>query len=194
MGESTQKSKLFEDLADLYAEMEAAYNRVADRLGLSCDGCQDNCCTSFFQHHTHVEWAYLWEGLKACGQDRQKRFLQKAADYVDNSRLILARGDTPKIMCPLNEDGRCRLYTHRLMICRLHGVPNQFVRPDGKALRFPGCRTCQERYTGLEQTPVLDRTAFYKRLAALEMAYVGGRPRPRVRLTLAEMLVHGPPR
>ncbi|MBW2108451.1 MAG: hypothetical protein JRI36_07300 [Deltaproteobacteria bacterium] len=193
MGERQEKSKLFQDLADLYAEMEAAYNLVADGLGLSCDGCPDNCCTSFFQHHTRVEWAYLWEGLRACAEDRQKRFLKKAADYVEKSRLTLSQGGTPKIMCPLNEDGRCRLYTHRLMICRLHGVPNRFTRPDGKIMRFPGCTICQRLYTDMEQTPVLDRTAFYKRLASLEMAYTGGRPRPGVRLTLAEMLVYGPP-
>jgi len=98
-------------------------------------------------------------------------------------------------MCPLNEKGLCQLYAHRLMICRMHGVPNRFVRPDGKAMRFPGCARCQGLYANLDEVPLLDRTPFYRDLASLEMAVMKskGNPLPKVRLTLAEMLIQGPP-
>jgi hypothetical protein len=98
-------------------------------------------------------------------------------------------------MCPLNRDGLCGLYEHRLMICRMHGIPNIFVRPDGKKMSFPGCFRCQELCSQLKEVPVLDRTSFYRDLAALEMALMGpkGKSLPRVRLTIAEMLGHGPP-
>jgi hypothetical protein len=195
MKERTPKSKLFQDLAKLYAGMEAAYRVAADRLGLSCKGCSDNCCTSFFQHHTYIEWAYLWEGMAALPEKLRRIFVERARDYVGESQVLLAQGKSPRIMCPLNEDGLCQAYEHRLMICRMHGVPNHFVRPDGKTMRFPGCIRCQELYADLTEVSTLDRTPFYQGLASLEMAFVKyqGRAMPRVKLTLAEMLVQGPP-
>jgi len=99
-------------------------------------------------------------------------------------------------MCPVNDDGRCGLYRHRLMICRLHGVPNRLALPTGRVLSFPGCWKTQE--LTLAQggaVPVMDRTPFYRELLALEAALVGpalGRL-PKVDLTLAQMLMAGPP-
>jgi len=195
MPESPVKRRLLAKLSILYAEMEQAYDRVASPLGLSCKGCVHNCCTSYFLHHTYIEWAYLWDGMKACDEEKRNRFLRRAETYVHEAGPVLAQGIRPAIMCPLNEDGLCRLYGHRLMICRMHGVPNRFVRPDGKKLHFPGCTTCQERYADQIEVPVLDRTDFYRRLADLERQWVeqARRPLPRVKLTLAEMLVKGPP-
>jgi hypothetical protein len=97
-------------------------------------------------------------------------------------------------MCPLNEEGLCVLYPHRLMICRLHGVPSALTRPDGQTMRFPGCFRCQE-VVGEKETPALDRTALLRRLAGLEMAWLGPRRRtlPKVKMTIAKMLVEGPP-
>jgi hypothetical protein len=98
-------------------------------------------------------------------------------------------------MCPLNEDGRCQLYEYRLMICRLHGVPNSFVMPDGKKVNFPGCFRCQALCSDLKEVPVLDRTRFYRDLASLEMTFLQSRSEalPKVNLTLAQMLVQTPP-
>jgi hypothetical protein len=189
------KKALFEELSGLYTKMEDAYDQVAGRIGLSCQGCPDNCCNSYFQHHTHIEWAYLWDGIRSCSADRQQEFVNRAREYAEESRVVLAQGLRPAIMCPLNDDGLCGLYEHRLMICRMHGIPNTFVRPDGKKMRFPGCFRCQELCSQFKEVPVLDRTGFYRELAILEMAFVGPNRKslPKVKLTLAEMLVHGPP-
>ena len=51
-----------QQVADLYHDMESAYDRTAKSLDFSCSGCPDNCCDSFFLHHTNTEWAYLWHG------------------------------------------------------------------------------------------------------------------------------------
>ncbi len=192
---STMKSPLFSKLSLLYARMEDAYSQVAGKIGFSCNGCPDNCCNSYFQHHTYIEWAYLWDGIGCCSVEKQEDFLNRAREYVRESRNCLARGLRPTIMCPLNDNGRCGLYEHRLMICRMHGVPNSFVRPDGKKMSFPGCFRCQEFCSCLTEVPVLDRTSFYRDLASLEMAFVDpkGKSLPKVNLTLAEMLVQGPP-
>jgi hypothetical protein len=189
------KNPLFEKLSRLYAEMEESYDQVAGKMGLSCSGCPDNCCNSYFQHHTYIEWAYLWEGIRSHPDEKQQEFMNKAREHVTKSRASLAQGLRPCIMCPLNDNGLCQIYEYRLMICRMHGVPNSFIRPDSKRMSFPGCFRCQELCSDLEKVPVLERTGFYRDLAALEIAFVGSRSKglPKVNLTLAEMLVKGPP-
>ena len=189
------KNILFEGLSRLYAKMEDAYNQVAARIGLSCQGCPDNCCDSYFQHHTHIEWAYLWDGMRSCSAEKQQEYINRAREYVEGSRAVLAQGHRPEIMCPLNDGGPCGLYEHRLMICRMHGIPNTLVRPDGLKLTFPGCFRCQELCSQMQEVPILDRTGFYREMAALEMAFVGPNRQslPKAKRTLAEMLVQGPP-
>jgi len=195
MREKRLRNTLFERLSLLYSEMEEAYNRVAAKISLSCRGCRDNCCASYFQHHTYIEWAYLWKGIRSGSDEKQRKFVKRAGEYVRESRALLAQGLSPSIMCPLNDQGLCELYEYRLMICRMHGVPNSFLRPDGKKLHFPGCFRSQELCSHLEEVPVLDRTGFYRDLASLEMDFVGPKIRalPKVDLTLSEMLVQGPP-
>jgi hypothetical protein len=193
--QARQRSTLFEKLSQLYSQMEEAYNHAAANIGLSCSRCPDNCCTSYFHHHTYIEWAYVWEGMRSRSHEDQRAFIERAEAYVRQSQVLMAQGLKPNIMCPLNDQGLCQLYEYRLMICRLHGVPNRFVRPDGKEMNFPGCFRCQELCSHLEEVPVVDRTDLYRDLASLEMAFVGLRVKtwPRVNLTLADMLVQGPP-
>ncbi len=181
-------------IADLYRDMETAYDRTAKEFEFSCSGCPDNCCDSFFLHHTYTEWAYLWHGLKKLDENLLKTIEKKAANYVIESETYLAKGERPITMCPLNVDGLCTLYTYRMMICRLHGVVTTFTRPDGQQLQFPGCFRCQELVSTKKMTP-LDRTEFFQRLVNLEIELLGSRrmTAPKVKLTIAQMIVKGPP-
>lgn len=179
-------------LAALYADMDAAYTGAAAAAGLSCAGCAENCCTSFFQHHTNVEWLYLRQGLDALPAARREAYEARARDYVAAAKEALARGETPKIMCPVNDDGLCGIYRHRLMICRLHGVPNVLL--GGMGIReFPGCGPCQRLTAAGSAAKAMDRTPLLRRLAGLEMELWGSKPGrpPKVDLTLAEMIVAG---
>ncbi len=187
--------KVFNQLADLYARMEQAYDQVASALDFSCQGCPDNCCDSFFQHHTYVEWAYLWEGLKGLDAAKRAAIEARAQTYVGRLLQLTAAGENPVLMCPLNEAGLCTLYHHRLMICRMHGVPSWFLLPDGRRKEFRGCFRCQERIKGCADFPSVDRTPLLRELADLERALLtqAGRPLPRVKLTIAQMIVTGPP-
>ncbi|MFO7727344.1 MAG: hypothetical protein R6X11_03355 [Desulfonatronovibrio sp.] len=186
---------VFQRLSNLYSRMEDSYRETAEQTGFSCKDCPDNCCSSFFRHHTRVEWAYFIKGLNQAPSPQRQKIIDRAKDYVEQAETVLGQGRTPEIMCPVNEDGLCMLYSYRLMICRLHGVPTFHARPDGRILQFPGCFRSQEKTVGMEDYPKLDRTVFYQELAALEQAFVGPRitKLPRVNLTLAEMIVRGSP-
>lgn len=188
------------EIGEIYESMATAYDEVAMDITLTCTGCPDNCCDSYFLHHTYSEWAYLWEGIRALDDERLDRIMQRARDYVTRSRLLIARGERPQIMCPLNESGLCGLYAHRLMICRTHGVPAILTRPDGQHLRFPGCFRCQEivasTHTRETDAPAMDRTVLFRRLAQLETRFLADRrgQMPKIKLTIAEMIVGGPPK
>jgi len=183
-------------VADLYAAMEEAYDRTAEAINLTCMDCPDNCCDSYFQHHTYTEWAYLWKGLNGLDADKLAAIQKKAREYVLQSEAVLARGERPMLMCPLNDDGLCATYPHRMMICRLHGVPSAFTRPDGHTMQFPGCFRCQEITGDKSPAASMDRTDFFQQLVELELELLGkNRPTtPKVKLTLAQMIAQGPPR
>ncbi len=188
---------LQESIAKVYKEMEEAYDEVAQQLNFTCEGCPDNCCDSYFLHHTYIEWAYLWHGLKQLPLKRQQQIRKRALDYVTACETAKKQEERPEVMCPLNDEGLCSLYAYRLMVCRTHGVPSQMIRPDGKRFNFPGCFRCQEivESLGTDTPPQFDRTALLQKLVRLEKVLMGDKRHlyPKVRLTIAEMLVKGPP-
>ena len=196
MEPSILPSELAAKIADLYSRMEKAYDLVAQQLDFTCDGCPDNCCDSYFQHHTYVEWAYLWLGLMELEPMRRKAMENRAAEYAAACEVALARGERPQVMCPLNEAGRCGLYHHRLMICRMHGVPSSLTYPNGQTKKFPGCFRCQEIVGGRQAVPMVERASLFRELAALEQELLGPLQGelPKVKKTIADMILLGPPR
>ncbi len=191
--------ELSKEISEIYQAMQEGYEQVAEDIGLSCQDCPDNCCDSYFLHHTYSEWAYLWEGLRQLDSETLDRITERAKEYVRQSTDVLATGDRPQLMCPLNEDGLCGLYQHRMLVCRMHGIPATLTRPDGQSMRFPGCFRCQEivsdKYEQETEAPAMDRTLLFRRLAALESRLMGERRHlyPRVKKTIADMIVEGPP-
>ena len=186
------RTGVFRRLEALYARMQAAYDATVGETGFTCSGCADNCCTSYFQHHTYVEWSFLFKGLDALPAERRDEYMRRAEEYVFRSREALARGERPAVMCPLNDDGLCGVYAHRLMICRLHGVPHTLAGRMGQVQDYPGCF----RFPAEAGATPLDRTPLYRELVKLEMDFLGSRlsQLPKVNLTLAEMMVQGAPR
>lgn len=195
----TFKNPVLRRLRELYARMDQAYQASAQAIGLSCDNCADSCCETLFRHHTYLEWTDLSQGLAALPAARQQELRESAEAYLRLHQNALP-GCTPRVPCPLcMEQGgalACGLYEHRPMICRLHGVPNVLLRPGGQQTAFPGCDRAQE----LAKTcppALLDRTPLLGELAKLEMDLLGrermGRL-PRVNITIAEMILLGPPK
>jgi hypothetical protein len=193
--------ELSQELSEIYKAMQEEYEQVAGEIPLTCAECPDNCCDSYFQHHTYSEWAYLWEGLRRLDDTTLDRVTERAKHYVLQSKRVLAEGNRPQLMCPLlnEENGLCALYQHRMLVCRMHGVPATLIRPDGQHMRFPGCFRCQEivenNFSSESDAPAMDRTLLFRRLAALESRLMGQKRHlyPRVKKTIADMIVEGPP-
>lgn len=198
MKEVVLSEKMVLELEDIYHNLQREYGRVAQVLDFSCDGCPDNCCDSYFLHHTYAEWAYLWLGVSQLMPERQEELIERGRAYIKQCEAPLMEGERPQVLCPLNEQGLCVLYKHRLLVCRTHGVPATMTRPDGRTLHFPGCFRCQdivaERFRQ-EPLPHVERTVLLRRLALLENDLLQNKRHlvPKVRLTIAEMLVKGPP-
>lgn len=202
MKEVTLTPDLTGRIRRIYEAMEREYDQVAKALAFSCDGCPDNCCDSWFQHHTFVEWAYLWLGFSELPPERRTEILERSQAHVTACAQALAKGERPQVMCPLNQGGRCTLYAHRLMVCRTHGVPAAMRRPDGQRLEFPGCFRCQDlvgrafpEHERDGAIPRVERTPLLRELALLENELMDGKRHlyPRLKLTIAQMLVQGPP-
>jgi Fe-S-cluster containining protein len=156
-----------EALARLFARMDTDYLRAARAYGFVCAGCDDNCCRSRFYHHTLVEYLYLRQGLKCLPDAQRARVEARAAQAVARMAAVGEGAPSDAVMCPLNEEGQCILYAHRPMICRLHGIPHQLQRPDGRRQVGPGCGDF-DRQCGASSQPILDRTPLYAALADLE--------------------------
>jgi len=189
---------ILEQIEALYSDMERAYDHTASQLGHTCNGCPDNCCDSYFLHFTYIEWSYLWHGVNLLAPEKQQQIIGRALDYEAKSMELLARRKRPRLMCPLNEEGRCTLYNYRLMVCRTHGVPAEMTRPDGQKIMFPGCFRCQELVDqggDNQHGAVMERTPLLKRLVVLEQRLLAGKKKvlPKVRMTIAGMLKAGPP-
>ena len=177
-----------ETIARLFAAMDADYQRAAQSHGFICAGCDDNCCRTRFYHHTLVEYLYLHQGLNALAAAERGRLAARAAQVAAS----MAAEPPEPVMCPLNEQGRCVLYAHRPMICRLHGIPHLLRRPDGRRQEGPGCGDF-DRQCGAAAQPLLDRTPLYSVLAELERELrrrlgFGG----KIRMTIAQMVIEKP--
>lgn len=161
-------------LIELYQKMDEEYEKTASSYGFRCKGCKDNCCMTLFYHHTYVEYSYLHKGFQTLDSAMRKEVRKKSANFRKTYRKYLENPEKThnasfRMMCPLNHDGMCILYTYRPMICRLHGIPHEHRMTDGIVKKGEGCAffhsLCSDKPYVL-----FDRTPFYRELANIEMA------------------------
>lgn len=181
--------KLIPDLIDLYCRIDRVYGTVADRVGLTCAACDGvRCCTVDLTLHTSVEMHCLKLGYSALEPSLRAEVLQRCRT------IIAAKDDDPwgepyrNAVCALNFDGKCVLYSHRPMICRLAGIPHVIVRPDGNRIESGGCSHYQTHIGPLHPSERIDRTEFYRIMAQFEMATVQETGTRTVPCTVAETL------
>jgi Fe-S-cluster containining protein len=171
----------------LYQSMDETWSRIAALYQFQCTGCEDNCCKSLFFHHTHIEKAYLRHGFDQLEPGRKNEILSRAEDYCKKTFLENEIDKSRKIICPLNEKGRCILYPYRPMICRLHGLPHEIRKPGFPPLMGEGCSTGQFH---AKAHISFDRTPFYQNMARLEADYRQKSKRNgKIKETVAQMLL-----
>jgi Fe-S-cluster containining protein len=178
----------FGQVEELYGQMDLAYAKAARAAGFLCEGCADNCCRTWFYHHTVVEIAYLARAF----EELSPQLRQKAAEKAQLALLARAGHDPDSgpffFLCPLNEGGRCLVYEARPMICRLHGTAWRLGLPQGKWQHGPGCGEFEKVWQGREKG-VLDRTPLYRELAALEQALRReGKITAKVKASIAQLV------
>jgi len=176
-------------LRQIFADMDQKYDQAAAYYGFQCRGCEDNCCLTHFHHHTFLEFFFIRDGLRILAPSERIAIRAKAEAVCRRSAQTQESGSTLRLMCPLNKDGRCRLYPYRPMICRLHGIPHELHNPRRPVSYSPGCNAFEERCSGRPYYP-FDRTTFYLEMAGLENEFkqaVG--LTGRIKLTIAEMII-----
>jgi len=178
-------------MQSLYDRMGQAYDRSAACYDFSCSGCEENCCEERFYHHTLSEFLYLLQGLQSLGQVKRDELFARAREVAELYRMHDREGQARRVMCPINENGSCSLYAHRLMICRLHGVPYKMRRPDGEETQGSGCHKVDWGLSSEKSADCMfDRTDLYRELSGIEIEL---RQKlgfgHRIKVTIAEMIV-----
>ncbi len=95
-------------------------------------GCSD-CCHQLFQI-TEIEAAHISRGTSMLDSTTRGRLQDRARSYLVERRELVGRRGEPeawgslpppgtRLACPALEDGVCRIYEHRPLICRKFGMP-----------------------------------------------------------------------
>lgn len=95
-------------------------------------GCTD-CCHHLFQI-TELEAAYISQAVNELPPEDRARLQDRAWKYLVDRGALLAKADIPeawgrlpppgtRLACPALEDGACKIYSHRPLICRKYGIP-----------------------------------------------------------------------
>ncbi len=158
-------------LENLFLSMNEKYDEAASYYDFHCHGCDDNCCMTLFHHHTYLEFFYLKKGIDSLSPELKKLVYDRAAKICRETKESEQKADPARTMCPANVEGRCVVYNHRPMICRLHGIPSQWGFPSGTGVsRTVISSGCEEftRQCKKKDYYKFDRTPFYNQMARLE--------------------------
>ncbi len=188
-----QQTKIYlpylKQLATLFETMDLEYKLTAEASGFECKGCRDNCCLTRFYHHTLLEYLYLMMGYHDLKKKRQVEIKLRARDICAEMDTTGQENPPALRMCPLNFSGRCILYNHRPMICRLHGIPHQLDHPAKGIRHGPGCEEFT-RLWGEKKYMPFDRTPFYFAIAELEKGLRQEmNATQKIKMTIAQMII-----
>jgi hypothetical protein len=122
-------STAYEQYQRLVARADAFGQAIRQRYPtqITCHAGCDGCCYQQFTVFP-VEAHHLAQAVAALAPEARQHLLERL-QQTDPWRVV----DTPS-PCVLLEHGRCSLYDHRPLICRIHGFPvasPMIERPDG---------------------------------------------------------------
>ncbi len=175
-------------LKTIYVAMDRKYHEAADYYGFKCTGCEDNCCLTRFYHHTLLEYASILEGFTTLDKEKQSQIKQRVATVCRKTALADKKGETVRLMCPLNFDDLCLLYAFRPMICRLFGIAHELQQPGMGIVRRPGCGAFSEQHLDKSYFK-FDRTPFFMEMAMLEKEFKqAAGVNQKFKMTVAQMI------
>jgi uncharacterized protein len=152
---------------------------------ITCHAGCDGCCYQQFTVFP-VEAHHLAQAVMALAPEARQHLLARL-QQADPWRIIDT--STP---CVLLEQGRCSLYEHRPLICRIHGFPimsTLIERPDG------GQRDCCPlNFTDVPLQDVVPQAIYNldlvnQTLAAINHLFVQEHQRPDQRLTIRQAVL-----
>ncbi len=169
--------------------MDKKYQEAADYYNFHCTGCEDSCCFTHFYHHTLLEYLYIMGGYHILVDEKKVEVKHNALEICRKTREADEKGAPVRLMCPLNVNDLCLIYTYRPMICRLHGIPHVLQRPGQGLLYAEGCEVFTPQCQGKERFE-FDRTPFYIEMAKLEkeLRQTVGMTQ-KIKMTVAQMLI-----
>jgi Fe-S-cluster containining protein len=149
---------ILEEYSSLLSELDVWFGRCLSKYPteIQCvKGCNE-CCRSLFDI-TLVDAVFLKSGFDKLPDQARRVVTAKAEARLEELRRLWPELSTPyllnhrpeedwKELMPdddetpcvlLGDDGRCLVYEHRPMTCRLHGLP--LVDPDGEILHDEWC-------------------------------------------------------
>lgn len=181
--------ELIPRLTELYRLMDSAYCEVSNQVGFSCEGCDGvKCCTVDLILHTSVEILYLRRGFNTLDMSRQLEILGRCRGIIKAKEDDALGDEYRNAVCALNFEGLCALYEHRPMICRLAGISHTIIRQDGTVTESGGCIRYHEENQQSRTNFNIDRTDFYRQMAAIEIEVVRAVGKRTASRTVAEAL------
>ena len=144
----------------LVARVDNACRLIQERYAdhIACQkGCAGNCCRIHLAVFP-VEAVWLAGALKKLPREMVRHIRHNASH---------ANTFGP---CPLLEEGACRMYASRLIICRTHGLP---MLTEYRGNRFIGA--CQKNFRNIDPIPddaVMNLDDLNNKLAAVNRLFV----------------------
>jgi Fe-S-cluster containining protein len=169
-----------QDYQELIAEVHRRCQRIVSRHRdqIACTkGCAGNCC----RIHLSV---YPVEAVSLA------LALQKLAPEMRHHILHKARHTNTFGPCPLLQDGACRMYDVRAVICRTHGLP---VRSEYRGHRTVGfCLKNFKQPAPIPEEDIIDLARLNRSLAEANRKFLSEVDLPLLpgkRFTIAEALL-----
>ena len=180
-------SDAYEQYQRLVARVDAFGQAIGQRYPtqITCHAGCDGCCYQQFTVFP-VEAHHLAQAVTALAPEARQHLLARL-QQADPWRMV----DTPS-PCVLLEHGRCSLYAHRPLICRIHGFPvssTMIERPDGGQRDCCPLNFADTPWQDIVPPAVYNLDLVHQTLAAINHLFVQDACLPDQRITIRQAVL-----